>query len=135
MAEMETDRTISRRQFVVTGTTLAGGMALGLLVPGAAQAAATPEMGARYWADDAGDPSEVNAWVMINPDDSRDLALPMAEMGQGTGSGLPMLLAEELECDWNKVKVEFASVNRNIRENERLSRHADGGQPRHPQHL
>ena len=41
----------------------------------------------------------------------------MAEMGQGTGSGLPMLLAEELECDWSKVKVEFASVNRNIREN------------------
>ena len=41
----------------------------------------------------------------------------MAEMGQGTGSGLPMLLAEELECRWDNVKVEFASVNRNIREN------------------
>ena len=107
---------ISRRRFVVTGTTLAGGMALGLVVPGAAQAA-SPEMGARYWGADSVDPGEVNAWVLVNPDDSIVLRCPMAEMGQGTGSGLPMLLAEELECDWKKVKVEFASVNRNIREN------------------
>ena len=107
---------LSRRQFVVTGTTLAGGMALGLVVPGAAQAA-SPEMGAQYWGGDAAGLGEVNAWVLINPDDSVVLRCPMAEMGQGTGSGLPMLLAEELECDWKKVKVEFASVNRNIREN------------------
>jgi isoquinoline 1-oxidoreductase beta subunit len=107
---------ISRRQFVVTGTTLAGGMALGLMVPGTARAA-TPEMGTRYWAGDLAAPGEVNAWVVINPDDSVVLRCPMAEMGQGTGSGLPMLLAEELECDWKNVKVEFASVNRNIREN------------------
>ena len=107
---------ISRRRFVVTGTTLAGGMALGLVVPEAAQAE-SPEMGARYWGTDSVDPSEVNAWVLVNPDDSIVLRCPMAEMGQGTGSGLPMLLAEELECDWKKVKVEFASVNRNIREN------------------
>jgi len=107
---------LSRRQFVVTGTTLAGGMALGLMVPNAARAA-MPEMGTRYWADDSIEPGEVNAWVVINPDDSVVLRCPMAEMGQGTGSGLPMLLAEELECDWQNVKVEFASVNRNIREN------------------
>jgi len=107
---------ISRRRFVVTGTTLAGGMALGLVVPGAAQAA-SPAMGARYWGPDSVDPNEVNAWVLVNPDDSIVLRCPMAEMGQGTGSGLPMLLAEELECDWKMVKVEFASVNRNIREN------------------
>ncbi len=107
---------LSRRHFVVTGTTLAGGMVLGLVIPGAAQAA-SPEMGAHYWGADAVDPSEVNAWVLVNSDDSVVLRCPMAEMGQGTGSGLPMLLAEELECDWKKVKVEFASVNRNIREN------------------
>jgi len=115
MDKINSDRAISRRQFVVTGTTLAGGMALGLMVPNAARAA-MPEMGTRYWADDAALPGEVNAWVVINPDDSVVLRCPMAEMGQGTGSGLPMLLAEELECDWQNVKVEFASVNRNIRE-------------------
>jgi isoquinoline 1-oxidoreductase beta subunit len=106
---------LSRRQLIVTGSTLAGGFALGLLVPGAARAA-TPELGAQYWGGDAADPREVTAWVVIGPGDSVTLRCPMAEMGQGTGSGLPMLLAEELECDWSKVKVEFASVNRNIRE-------------------
>jgi isoquinoline 1-oxidoreductase beta subunit len=106
---------ISRRQFVIAGGTVAGGMALGVLVPGQARAA-MPELATRYWADDAIDPNEVNAWVVIGPDETITLRCPMAEMGQGTGSGLPMLLAEELECDWSKVKVEFASVNRNIRE-------------------
>src|ERR1022692_2723042 len=110
------DSDYSRRQVLVAGATLSGGMALGLFIPGAAQAAA-PELESRYWADDAHDPNEVNAWVVIEPDDSVTLRCPMAEMGQGTGSGLPMLLAEELECRWDNVKVEFASVNRNIREN------------------
>ena len=105
----------SRRQILVTGATLSGGMALGLLIPGSARAA-VPELEARYWADDEHDPEEINAWVVIEPDDSVILRCPMAEMGQGTGSGIPMLLAEELECRWDNVKVEFASVNRNIRE-------------------
>ena len=105
----------SRRQILVAGATLSGGMALGLFIPGAARAA-VPELEARYWADDAPNPDEVNAWVVIEPDDSVTLRCPMAEMGQGTGSGIPMLLAEELECRWDNVKVEFASVNRNIRE-------------------
>ncbi len=107
---------LSRRQFVITGSTLAGGLALGLFIPGAAKANA-PELGTQYWGDDAIDPNEVTAWVTVDPDDVVTLRCPMAEMGQGTASGLPMLLAEELECDWSKVKVEFASVNRNIREN------------------
>jgi isoquinoline 1-oxidoreductase beta subunit len=106
----------SRRQILVAGATLSGGMALGLFIPGAAHAA-VPELEARYWADDARNLNEVNAWVVIEPDDSVTLRSPMAEMGQGTASGLAMLLAEELECRWDNVKVEFASVNRNIREN------------------
>jgi isoquinoline 1-oxidoreductase beta subunit len=106
----------SRRQILVAGATLSGGMALGLFIPGAARAA-VPELEARYWADDARNLNEVNAWVVIEPDDSVTLRSPMAEMGQGTASGLAMLLAEELECRWDNVKVEFASVNRNIREN------------------
>ena len=107
---------MNRRHVVITGTTFAGGMALGFFVPSAAKAA-TPELKAQYWGADAGDAREVNAWVVINSDGTVTLRCPMAEMGQGTGSGLPMLLAEELECDWKSVKVEFASVNRNIREN------------------
>ncbi|HET7085609.1 MAG TPA: molybdopterin cofactor-binding domain-containing protein [Rhizomicrobium sp.] len=107
---------LSRRQVIVTGTTFAGGMALGFFVP-SAPAAAAPVLVDHYWAGDDVDPREVNAWVVINSDGGVTLRCPMAEMGQGTGSGLPMLLAEELECDWKNIKVEFASVNRNIREN------------------
>jgi isoquinoline 1-oxidoreductase beta subunit len=107
---------LNRRQIIVTGSTVAGGMALGLIMPGAARADA-PRLSAQYWGADGPDPREVNAWVLVDPDGTVTLRCPMAEMGQGTGSGLPMLLAEELECDWSKVKVEFASVNRNIREN------------------
>jgi len=113
MAKTHSD--LSRRQVIVTGTTLAGGMALGFVVPSGAKAA-TPELAARYWSDDGANPGEVNAWVVIQRDGTVTLRCPMAEMGQGTGSGLPMLLAEELECDWKQVKVEFASVNRNIQE-------------------
>ncbi|HWF65545.1 MAG TPA: molybdopterin cofactor-binding domain-containing protein [Rhizomicrobium sp.] len=105
----------SRRQFVVSAATATGGLALGLFMPGF-PAFAAPAYKNPAFAGDAADPREVNAWVVIEPDDTVTLRCPMAEMGQGTGSGLPMLLAEELECDWSKVKVEFASVNRNIRE-------------------
>jgi isoquinoline 1-oxidoreductase subunit beta len=104
---------ITRRGLVITGSTFVGAMALGVIVPGAARADA-PALASRYWADDGVDPNEVNAWVVIGRDESVTLRCPMAEMGQGTGSGLPMLLAEELQCDWSKVTVEFASVNRNL---------------------
>ena len=103
---------LSRRDFVISAATATGGLLVGLTVPGYAA-----EFADKTWAADSADPREVNAWVVIQPDETVILRCPMAEMGQGTGSGLPMLLAEELECDWSKVKVEFSSVNRNIREN------------------
>jgi len=115
MTQAVAQHQLSRRQAIVTGTTLAGGLALGFFVPSPAKAAA-PALSAEYWGEDAAGAGEVNAWVVINTDGTVILRCPMAEMGQGTGSGLPMLLAEELECDWKQVKVEFASVNRNIRE-------------------
>ena len=103
---------LSRRDFVISAATASGGLLVGLTIPGYAA-----EFAKETWAIDSADPREVNAWVVIQPDETVILRCPMAEMGQGTGSGLPMLLAEELECDWSKVKVEFSSVNRNIREN------------------
>ena len=103
---------------VITGTTLAGGLALGLLRAGCREAPRAgigrAILGRRRGRSRRGQ--------CLGRDQCRTstviLRCPMAEMGQGTGSGLPMLLAEELECDWKKVKVEFASVNRNIREND-----------------
>ncbi len=105
-------KSLTRRRFVISAATASGGLLVGLTLPGYAAEFAT-----QSWAADSADAREVNAWVVIEPDETVILRCPMAEMGQGTGSGLPMLLAEELECDWSKVKVEFASVNRNIREN------------------
>src|SRR5689334_4412322 len=106
---------LSRRDFIVSSLTAAGGMALGFAFPGTALArplAGTP------WSNDAGAvASEVNAWIVIDPDETITIRIPHSEMGQGAATANPMLVAEELECDWAKIKGEFASPNRNIREN------------------
>lgn len=55
-------------------------------------------------------PSKLNAFVRIGADDSVTLMIHKSEMGQGTVTSLSMLLAEELECDWNKIRTEFPGV-------------------------
>ena len=54
------------------------------------------------------EPSSLNAWVRISVDDTVTLLIDKSEMGQGVVTSLSMLLAEELECDWKKIKTEFA---------------------------
>ena len=79
--------TISRREFLI-GTAAAGaGLSLGLYLPDVGAAAAA-EL-----------PPEVNAWVVIKPDDTVIIRIARSEMGQGTLTGLAQLVAEELECD------------------------------------
>src|SRR5258706_12930673 len=108
---MMTDTTLSRRQFVVTTLTAAGGFALGVASP--AEAAI---LSVRPWNDDTTRyPGEINAWVVIQPDDTVIIRYGRAEMGQGSFTALPQILAEELECDWALVKPEYASANRNVR--------------------
>ena len=63
-------------------------------------------------------PGEINAWVVIEPDDTVIIRYGRAEMGQGSFTALPQILTEELECDWALVKPEYASANRNFRENK-----------------
>ena len=50
---------------------------------------------------------EVNAWVVIRPDDTVVIRIARSEMGQGSLTGLAQLVAEELECDWSKVTTEY----------------------------
>jgi isoquinoline 1-oxidoreductase subunit beta len=58
----------------------------------------------------------MNAWPIVEPDDTIIIRYPRSEMGQRSFAALPMLVAEELEADWSKVEAEFASANRNLRQ-------------------
>jgi CO/xanthine dehydrogenase Mo-binding subunit len=126
---------LSRRQFIVTSLTATGGFALGIAaLPGVGQAAT---LDVRPWGDEAAHSGEINAWIVIEPDDTVIIRYSRAEMGQGSFTALPMIVTEELECDWAKVKAEYASANRNFRKNESLwePRHRrqprGAGEPRH----
>jgi isoquinoline 1-oxidoreductase subunit beta len=119
------DTSLSRRQFITTALTAAGGLALGIGIEGPAEAAS---LGVRPWGDDAKRyPGEINAWVVIEPDDTVIIRYGRAEMGQGSFTALPQILAEELECDWAFVKPEYASANRNLKENKVYGTLATGG--------
>jgi isoquinoline 1-oxidoreductase beta subunit len=87
----------SRRAFLRTGATAAGGLLVGVSLP--------------YRAKAQG-PAKLNAWVHVGADDAVTLFIHKAEMGQGTVTSLAMLLAEELECDWKKVRTEFPGIDR-----------------------
>ena len=103
---------ITRRHFVVASASAAGGLAISVAFPGLADAAS---IGAQAWGPEIM-PNEINAFLAIDPDGSILIRSPHQEMGQGAITALPMIVAEELECDWSKVKVEYASPARNLRE-------------------
>jgi len=110
---------LTRRNFLVATLTAAGGLAIGVSIPGFA--AAVPPIGAppigAPW-DDAPPPAgEINAWIVIDPDDTVTIRCAKAEMGEGVLTSMPMIVAEELGCDWTRVRSEYASANRNMREN------------------
>ena len=115
---------ISRRQFIATSLTAAGGFALGIGTGSLAEAAT---LSVRPWSDDLPHAGEINAWVVINPDDSVIIRYGRAEMGQGSFTALPQILTEELECDWALVRPEYASANRNFRDNKVYGSLSTGG--------
>jgi isoquinoline 1-oxidoreductase subunit beta len=101
----------TRREMLLTALSAAGGLAIGI------RPAAAIVMGPT--ASDTPLPqgaTEVTAWVVIEPDETILIRVAKQEMGQGILTSLPMLVAEELEVDWAKVRVEYASANRNLRE-------------------
>src|SRR6202023_68539 len=95
--------------------TAAGGFAIGLGIAPRTARAATGVAQPRN-DDQAFDPHEIAAWIAIDPDDTILIRYQRAEMGQGSMTALPMMIAEELQCDWSKVRVEYASSNRSVRE-------------------
>lgn len=108
---------ISRRRFLI-GTAAAGaGFSLGMFLPvaGNAQSADKATLG------------EVNAWVVINADDTVVIRVARSEMGQGTLTGLAQLVAEELECDWSKVTTEYPTPGQNLARDRVWGSFATGG--------
>src|SRR5437763_8438100 len=94
---------LNRRSFLTSAIAAGGGLSLGMRIPFGVDAARA--------ADAA---PEINAWVVIRPDDTVVIRIARSEMGQGSLTGLAQLVAEELECDWSKVKTEFPSPAENV---------------------
>jgi len=89
----------SRRDFIKASAAVGGGLTLGFYLPGKAGVAQ---------ADAGGGWAAPNAWVRITPDNQVTILVARSEMGQGVATSMPMLVAEELEVDINKIKVDFA---------------------------
>src|ERR1700689_3165818 len=93
--------TLDRRGFLKTA---AGGLLLGFQLSRGSKLSAA--------VSDSVSDNKLNAWVHVGTDDYVTLFIHKAEMGQGTVTSLSMLLAEELECDWNKIRTEFPANDR-----------------------
>jgi isoquinoline 1-oxidoreductase beta subunit len=94
---------IDRRSFLVGTAAVGGGLSLGLQLPFGPDVVRAAD----------GSP-EVNAWVVIRPDDTVVIRIARSEMGQGSLTGLAQLVAEELECDWSKVTTEYPTPGQNV---------------------
>ena len=93
----------SRRQFLATSASLAGGLVIACFVP-----FGTRRLFAQEGGPPPAPPMDPNAFVHIGSDDSVTVVLKHSEMGQGVWTSIPMVVAEELDCDWSKVRVENA---------------------------
>ena len=105
---------LSRRSFIVGSAAAVGGLSLGFHVPLPGKAAAATA-------------HEVNAWVVVKPDDTVVIRIARSEMGQGTLTGLAQLVAEELECDWSKVTTEYPTPGQNLARDRVWGNFSTGG--------
>jgi isoquinoline 1-oxidoreductase subunit beta len=101
---MITTPALNRRSFIVGSATVGAGLALGLKLPFG---------GATVVRAQDGSP-EINAWVVIRPDETVVIRVARSEMGQGTLTGLAQMVAEELECDWSKVTTEYPTPGQSV---------------------
>src|SRR5471032_2716315 len=106
---------IGRRKFAIGAAGVAGGFSLGMRIPFTDCTAEAAEV------------QEINAWVVIHPDDKVVVRIARSEMGQGTLTGLAQMVAEELECDWSKVTTEYPTPGENVRRNRVWKNFSTGG--------
>jgi len=110
--------TVSRRRFLGSSAATAGALVVGFHIPDSPLVSPAAAQGA---------PGEINAWVMIKPDDTVVVRIARSEMGQGTLTGLAQLVAEELECDWSKVTTEYPTPGQNVARNRVWQNFSTGG--------
>ncbi|MBA4329377.1 MAG: aldehyde dehydrogenase [Polaromonas sp.] len=106
--------TVSRRSFL--GASAASGLVVAFHIPLAGQALAQGSMA-----------PEVNAWVVVKPDDTVIIRIARSEMGQGSLTGLAQLVAEELECNWARVTTEYPTPGQNLARNRAWGNFSTGG--------
>jgi len=101
-----------RRQFVVSASLAAGGLALGIV----SVKAKASVLASGPWTPDAVEGSELSPWVEIARDDTVTMRVPTPEIGNGAMTQIAMNVTEELACDWSRVRVEFCSIQRDYLE-------------------
>jgi isoquinoline 1-oxidoreductase beta subunit len=110
---MNTD--VTRREFLATVAAAQGAFVLGFWCPEKASAQTPPAPADASWYRDSAAP-EVNGWIVIDPDDTVTVRIAQTELGQGVWTSNAMMVCEELQCDWSKVRPQYASANRDARE-------------------
>src|ERR1044072_9497998 len=104
---------LNRRNFLASSGVVAG--------------CASPVFSFPFQASAQAPVKELNAWVVIQPDDKVVVRIARSEMGQGTLTGLCQLVAEELECDWAKVAWEYPTPGENLKRNRVWKNYSTGG--------
>lgn len=100
MSPRNANAAMNRRHFLQVTSSATAGLSLGFFVPERASAANAPQL---------------NVWIEIAPNDTVVIRYARAEMGQGSMTSAPMIIAEELDADWKKVRVEYATAHENLR--------------------
>src|SRR5258706_2861309 len=107
----------TRRTFLISSAAVGGGLALGLRLPPFGPAVVRAADGS----------PEITIWVVIRPDNSTAIRVVRAEMGQGTITGLAQLVAEELECDWSRVSIEYPTPGESVARKRAWGEFSTGG--------
>jgi isoquinoline 1-oxidoreductase beta subunit len=108
---------LSRRGLLAGSAAAAGAFSFGFTIPFASEAQAQAQ----------GTVPEINAWVVVHPDDKVVIRIARSEMGQGTLTGLAQLVAEELNCDWSKVTTEYPTPGQSVARNRIWGNFSTGG--------
>ena len=107
----------TRRSFLISSAAVGGGLALGLRLPPFGPAVVRAADGS----------PEITVWVVIRPDNTTVIRVVRAEMGQGTITGLAQLVGEELECNWNRVVIEYPTPGQSVARKRAWGEFSTGG--------